>query len=584
VKRMALSSILFLVLLVQISAISSRIMGQGADYVVSAKRVVTVYEGYIVMNDTFTILPIHGFPEAFMVGIPKYLSAHVVRSIIYPYSVSSTGDKLAVEWSAVSDEEFDWISTKLPTISGSFTFSVVQAFSDVLLTTQYGGAQELILPVVPALGTEVNSCYTEVRFERWWSVDSPPSGYSIKTSGNLTTVWNEYRRQPANSNLTVDFNLTPLTQELYAVTLASRVIEIDPFSGLTVTDQFKVRALGYSMQGYTKVFLFMKASGVSVGDSIGAFLPESESVTQRSMFGVSNPTNGSLTQVSVYPRYPLYPDQNYSFYITYHLSAENTSSVSPFGRTMSFVLPSTTNFTLFADNFTLEVLLPVGAMVTDVKLGEFSLKNDGSATSSFSTTIEGATKEILNSPVTFTYNFDTLWAGFAPSIVVAVLFVVGFAYVLTRHEGISEAMAASVEFGAVVKFIERQREKMRLEQSMERLQEDLRNNRISRQEYKTRSRSQSQRLEEVTRSIPALKTEAMKASRAVADLIDGMEVSESEITSMNSVIRDLHSQFSQKKISRATYTKLQDDYVKRVQNAKRAIGATLNELESLSKA
>jgi hypothetical protein len=573
---------LFLILLAHIASISPVALGQGADYFVSAKRVATLYQGYVVLNDTFTLQPIRGLPETFMVGIPKYFSTHVVRSIIYPYSVSSTGEILTVEWAAASDATFDWISIKLPMASGIFTFSVIQAYSDVLLTTQYGSAQELNLPAVPALGTEMNSCYTEVRLIRWWSIDNPPSDYTEGTSGNLTVLWKDYGRQPANTNLTVHFNLTPLTQEVYTITLASRVIQIDPFSGLTVTDRFRVMYLSYSMQGYINVFLLMKASSISAGDDIGAFQPSSESATQRSMFSIASPTNSSLTKVSIYPRYFLYPNQNLSFYLTYHLPLENVSGISSIGRAVSFVLPATTNFTSFADNFTLEVLLPVGARVSDVKLGEFDLKNEASSASSFSATIAGATKEIFDSPIALTYSFDTLWAGFAPSMAVALFFLVGFAYVFTRHEGISEARVPPVEMGAVAKFVERQREKIRLEGNLERLQEDLRNNRISRQEYKARNRSQAQRLEEVTRSIPALKVQATKASRAVADLISGIEVSEAEIMSMNSVIRDLNAQFSQKRISRAAYTKLQDDYAKRIQNEKRAIGAALNELESLS--
>jgi len=358
---------------------------------------------------------------------------------------------------------------------------------------------------------------------------------------------------------------------------------MDSFTGLTVTDRFKVRALTYNTGGSIAFFILVKASDVSAGDAIGAFLPEAESVAQMSMFKISQPSNSSLTVVSVYPRYTVYPDQNYSFYVRYRLPFENASGISPLGGTVSFPLPATTNFTSYADNFTIEVLFPVGAKLLGVRLGEYELENERSDPISFEATVECATEEMFESPVVLTYSFNTLWAGYVPSVGVASVFAVGLAYAITRRERAPEARAAPIEFEAVTKFVERQREKMRLEQALERLQEDLRNNRITRQEYKARSRIQSQRLEEVTRSIPPLKNQATKANRAVADIITGIEVSEAEISSMSSVIRDLQSQFAQKRISRAAYAKLLDNYVKKVHNERTSIGAALNELDNLSR-
>jgi len=582
VKKSALLVTLFLIMLVRVSTAPPGISGQAADYAVSAKRVVTIHEGYIVMNDTFTLSPAQGIPT-FMVGIPKNLSAHAVRSYLYPRSVSSTGERLAIEWLNASGE-FDWITIRLTAASGGFTFSVVQAYSNVFSPTSYGEPLELILPVIPALKSELNSCYTEIRFDRWWKVQTVPSGYNQTKVGNVTALSHTYGVQPANSDLTIQIGFDSLREERYMVTQASRVIELNSFTGLTVTDRFSVKALTYNTGGSITFYILVKASDVSVGDSIGAFLPETESTTRMSMFEVSYPSNSSLALVSVYPRYPIYPDQNYSFYVRYRLPFENASGLSPFGRTVSFALPATNNFTSYADNFTLEALLPVGAKLAEVRLGEYKLENERSDPISFKATIGWATEEMFDSPVVLTYSFDTLWAGYVPSVAVASIFAVGLAYALTRRERVPEARAAPVEFEAVVKFVDRQREKMRLEQALERLQEDLRNNRITRQEYKARSRIQSQRLEEVTRSIPPLKNQATKANRAVADIIAGIEVSEAEIMSMNSVIRDLKSQFSQKRISRAAYAKLLDNYVKKVHNERTSIGAALNELDNLSRA
>jgi len=572
---------LSLIMLVVVSTTPPGILGQAADYAVSAKRVMTLHEGYIVINDTFTLLPV----QAFMVGIPKNLSAHAVKSYLYPYSVSGTGERLAIEWSNASGE-FDWITIRLPAASGSLTFSVVQAYYDVFSSTSYGEPLELELPVIPAIKSELNSCYTEIRFDRWWKVDNQtvPSGYSQTKVGNVTALSHTYGAQPAKSNLTIQLGFNSLRNERYVVTQASRVIELNPFTGLTVTDRFSVKALTYNTGGSITFYILVKASDVSVGDSIGAFLPEGESATQMSMFKVTQNPNSSTTTVGVYPRYTVYPDQNYSFYVMYHIPIENSSATSPFGGTVSFALSPSTNFTSYAGNFTLKVLLPVGAKLAHVRLGDHELANELSEPASFSATIGGATEEVFDSPIALAYSFDTLWAGYVPSIAVGSVFAVGLAYTLTRRERVLEARAAPVEFEAVVKFVDRQREKMRLEQAVERLQEDLRNNRITRQEYKARSRIQTQRLEEVTRSIPPLKNQATKANRAVADIITGIEVSEAEIMSMNSVIRDLQSQFAQKRISRAAYAKLLDNYVKRVHNERTSIGAALNELDNLSRA
>jgi hypothetical protein len=581
VKKDALLTLLFLSLLAPISSLSLGAKGQAGNYVVSVMRTVDIYEGYVIVNDTFALQPISGLPEALMIGVPKFLSKNMISSYIYPYSVSSAGQRLVVEWPVASDGEFDWISVKIPASSGSFSFSVLQAYANLFSTTQYG-EEVFTFPTVPALTIDVNSCYTVLRLDKWWRVYNPPSDYNETTVGESTILSHRYGAEPAKVNITEEFFVIPLREERYDVTNASRVIELNPFTGLTVTERFKVKALSYSTKQSISVFIFVNASGISVGDSIGTFLTESMSSTKRSMFKVSRPDNSSLTLVEIFPRYPMYPDQNYSFYISYHLLDENVTGISTVGRQLSLRLPVTTNFTSFAGNFTVEVLFPMGGKLEAVELGGYGLQNERSGTSPFSATIKGATKEVFDSPITLTYGYDTLWAGYAPSVALAFLFVAIFAYTLTRPKRPSEARAAPVELEALVRFVERYREKLRLEQSLERLQEDLRNNRITRQDFKARSRTQSQRLEDVMRVIPQLKAQVIKTSRGASDLITGIEVSEAQITSMSSAIRDLHTQFAQKKVSRAAYAKLLDNYVKKVKSERTRIGAALNELDSMS--
>jgi len=553
---------------------------QSDSYIVSTTRIAVLHEGYVVVNDTFVLTSTGGLPKEFMVGIPKSLSRNSIRSPIYPYAVWSTGERLAVEWQDAGNE-FDWLSVKLPASSGRISFSVVQAFSNLVSVTPYGD-WVLILPAIPVLRTEMNSCHTEVWFDKWWSVELPPSNFTKREVGDSIVYSKNYGRQPEESNLTESFIITSLKKEQYLVTEASRGINIDPFSGITVTEGFKFMVESYSGANSVPVFLFGNVSDVSVRDEIGDFLPEAVSAVERSTFKISKYANGLITLVNIFPRYPIYPNQNFSLRISYRILVKNVTGLSAFGRQVSFSLPKTTNFTSFSNNFTLEVIFPTGAKLWDIKIGSFSLPNEQRSSNSFKAVIAGATEEIFDSTVEITYSYDSFWAGYSPSVFIGLAFLAGLAYVLTRQEKVAEAIAAPVEFDTVRRFVERYREKLRIEESLERCQEDLRNNRITRQEYKARSRSYTIRLEDINRALPQLKSQAAKASRNVAKLIEGIEVSEAEIASMGSAIRDLNLQLSQRRLSRAAHGKLIDNYAKRIRGERTKIGAALNELDRLA--
>ncbi|MGQ9514618.1 MAG: hypothetical protein ACUVTL_06160 [Thermoproteota archaeon] len=580
-KETAFATIM-LVWLVLASAACWVGLAKAEEYTVSTKRVVVLHEGYIVVNDTFVLVSSGKLPQEFMLGNPKSFSQHTIRSYIYPYAVSSAGEVLMVEWSDVRDDKFDWLSVKLPSASGRIEFSVVQAFSNMATVTLYGD-RVLILPAVPVLKTETNYSYTEVWFDKWWEVNLPSENYTKKEVGNSIVYFNSYGKLPAESNLTARFIVTSLKKEQYLVTEVSKAIDLNPFSGLTVTEGVKFMVETYSGATSVQFFIFGNVSDVSVRDDIGDFLPESVSTMKRSTFKVSKPANSSMTLISIFPRYPIYPMQNFSLQISYRIPAQNITGLSAFGGSVSLSLPKTTNFTSFANNFILEVVLPTGARFGDVKIGRFGLSNELNETNSFRAVIEGATEEIFDSSITIAYRYDTFWAGYSPSIFAGIVFLAGLAYILTRKRKITEVTVTPIEFESVRRFVERYRERLRIEESLERIQENLKNNRITRQEYKARSRSLMLKLEEINRTLPQLKSQAAKANRRVADLIEGIEVSEAEIKSMNSAIRDLNMQLSQRRISRAAHEKLIDNYAKRVRGEKTKIGAALNELDILAR-
>ncbi|MBO3802724.1 MAG: hypothetical protein JTT11_02425 [Candidatus Brockarchaeota archaeon] len=554
-------------------------MGQAENYAVSATRVVVLHEGYVVVNDTFVLSSPGRLPKEFMVGVPKSLSRNAIRSPAYPYAVLDTGEKLAVEWSGAGEEL--WISVKLPDVVGKISLSVVQAFSDPVSVSPYG-ALVFSFPAVPLLKTGMESCYTEVWFDKRWSVVSSPENYAERTAGNSVVYSNNYGRQPAESNETATFVIVPLGEERYSVARASKIIDVDPFSGVTVTEWFKFMVESYSDS--VPVFLFGNVSDISVRDDVGEFLPESASRVDRSTFKVSKHANGSITLVDVFPRYPVYPNQNFSIRVSYKILVENVTGLSAFGKTALFSLPKTTNFTSFANEYVIEVAFPIGAKLEGVKIGGLSLPNGLNSLNSYKTVISGATEEMFDSTITVAYSYDTFWAGYSPSVFIGLAFIAGLAYVLTKKEEVVGEVAAPAELESVRRFVERYREKLRIEEILERCKEDLRNNRITRQEYKARSRQYAARLEEINRTLPQLRSQASKLSRNAAKLIEGIEVSEAEMASMGSAIRDLDLQLSQRKISRAAHEKLIDNYAKRIRAEKTKIGAALNELDRLSSA
>ena len=514
-----------------------------------AKYVVQIKEGgLVVINATIDLRNNGTLPISTLeFGFVNRFDPNLDKAIAF----DSLGLELSVDRLGINGN-ISWIGIGFGPVEHNqmVTFSVLLVFSGLI---DYNGtAYTVSFPQYPILSYDIELCIVEV------SLPKRVTAQSSSLDGLLTES-----KAPLKANSTdVGFvTFTGNVDILECAQLTSEVV-VDPWGSQYFYDSYRIQNIGWTNLNTIAFTLPSSVEDVSAYD-IGGTL----TVTV---------ADGDLTKaVVIHLRYPLrgtYRDAC-TFTIKYRLKT-TTSSWTRY--TFSGGISSSVNLTI--TKFALRVTLPEGAKYVD------SSHNNDLSTIGLTTSIDYDFQNVTPvdvSTVTIDYDYLVLWAGLRPAVWIGGILVLTASYTLYRRR---RRGALTIVLDENVKqirtFTDLCDERLILWADIDSLEEDFDNNRMRRRDYNRRQRILTQRLRSVERTLTNMKNDVRQIEPRYAKLIDQIERAEMDITTLQSNIAGLRTQYRTRRLSRRTYQQLKNDYEKRAEDAKRVIERAIIEIKS----
>ncbi len=181
-----------------------------------------------------------------------------------------------------------------------------------------------------------------------------------------------------------------------------------------------------------------------------------------------------------------------------------------------------------------------------------------------------------NLELKLTYEYLIFWSAFRPTLWIGFLVVVG--YVIASLWGAPKpppTPAVSVSPEALRDFVEAYERKTRVLRELGRLEQQVRNRKISRRKYKMRKKALEGRVSVLSKDLTSLKEELRKAGSRYASFVRQIEVAETELEETERAIRRIKLRYRRREISKGTYSRLMEEYTSRKDRAETTIDGVL---------
>jgi hypothetical protein len=183
--------------------------------------------------------------------------------------------------------------------------------------------------------------------------------------------------------------------------------------------------------------------------------------------------------------------------------------------------------------------------------------------------------------VGITYEYNSLWLAFRPTMWVWSLTVVGCAVVFVWRRPRTPVGVAVPSKGLRVRpeyidsFVDSYQEKMKILFEIDSLEAKVQKGRIPRRRYKVQRKTLEMRLSTLSRTLADVKERMRSAGGHYSDLMRQLEVAETEITEAEANVKSIDARHSRGEISLETYRKLLGDYQRRKEKAETTINGIL---------
>jgi len=317
---------------------------------------------------------------------------------------------------------------------------------------------------------------------------------------------------------------------------------------------------------------------LEVSDSY-QFINKEETLTQMSLFVPTNATDisvldvyapltvfdkvdqDSLKLVSFNLREALNKDDEIKLTVRYRLPLGTyikQNSFEAFALTADF--SSLMNRT--ADRIVLRAILPEGAKFQDDSETGNVYQNEVANASRFS-----------NLSINLAYQYNILWSSFRPvtwSGISSALFC-AMIFLLGGREKPDAVAIRLIPTEVLKNFVSSYEERMRIVTELRSMERQVRRGRLSRRRYRARRSSLENRLRRIQRELMDLRSKIADAGRTYADLMQRLEVAETELETLDENIRRVEARHRRGEISAEARQRLLDEYDSRRDRAESTI-------------
>ena len=365
-----------------------------------------------------------------------------------------------------------------------------------------------------------------------------------------------------------------------------RTIRIVPWGYLLITERhlFQVNGAeltGTPVRGLEKVKLTIpqNASQLTGNDAMGNLtLDVSES--------------GNFSSVEVTFRNILRGNSSYEFYFSYRVPLEEYITADEDAGLLTAELPVASGFNWTIRELTEHIIIPEGGTFHPDYFQNTSIfEIEGASDKQVNLTRSGEIQEeagfgilvqrqkmTLTAQNLFEYhygNFTIVYRSSSlallqiPLFISALLFILGFVYIGMHQIRIRVAPTQVIEREIPIKLLEDfvtvYNDKTALEERLRRLDERFRRRRITRTAFQHEKRVLDRELRQTENRVSTLKAQLRAEGRRYKDMIEELEINETEKASILSSVEELTERRRKGLISKEVFARLQREYTRRLQ-------------------
>jgi hypothetical protein len=540
-----------------------------------------MYNGYVFINDTIRIVGNASDStvtlDRFLIGFPYKYGSYILRCIAY-----DTSKIFNVTLNVPFENRIGFYAAEvrfpqpLDLSNGTIhEFTVAFILSNDLLKQDSTDTSLFTLdyPAYPSLTTLVDNCSVTIALP-----EDVMNVMIAKDDGaiNASAYWKEKLPAFTYSAANVTFSLTSDKIRIVDIKSLEREVRINEMGEIEGSDSYYITSKASKEIIATEIILPPNASNPSAQDQMGRRMQDPRQIDE------------TTNRYTVTFELPLESYKSTRFTVKYHLPGQiyinsqegsNNFNINP-------LIFQYLNY--YIEQVSIAILLPEGARVLNPE--KTLIGSDYSLTrSAFQETItinkqgvNGLENIILQeSALRVTYEYNSLWLSFRPTLWMWALTVVGLvvAVVLKRPKALPKvavpevAMRLRPEF--IKSFVDSYEEKRKITSEITLLETRVRKGKIPRRRYKVQRKTLETRLNTLSRSLAELKEKMRAAGGLYADLMRQLEIAETEINEVESNIKSIEARYSRGELSLEAYRKLLSDYQRRKEKANTTVGGIL---------
>ena len=520
--------------------------------------------GAVHVQDNFTVHNTGTTPASYL----DFGFLNIYRNdIYYVSSTDSSGRSLVIEGNVNQTSEFYWFRIHFATQlspNATYRFTVYSTVAHIVTAVQNGllynfsaapvltqDAREANVTLLGAVGSSfavaANSTYTQTRV----------SGFPALAK--------QYKPWKAYSTETFIGPYLTVSQYLVELGSAERDIIIGNSGTLSIRDVYSLHNYAIPITTLT-ITLPDGASNVMAYDVVGAMW--------------STPQNPAAPyQVTVSPRYAagIRGGEDFNFSLTYNLPQSEYIKQLDWWGNFNLTLPMLNNRDDFIfDNATVKIQAPRGTKIENVIL---PAANAASPPIQYDAAkdqiiLQGVT-DSNNVTLGIFYTLTPFWAAFDYLPWILGLEVVLAAVVIVRKIRRGPEMAVPVPVEKLREFVGLYDERISLSRELVAMEEEVARGGMVKHEFRRRSKVMELRLDEINKSLMAVKAEIREISQHYDELIRRIDRAEAEIQVCRGSLNNVRGQYRSGRITRETYDSVTNDLTKRVDRAEETVETIL---------
>ncbi len=520
--------------------------------------------GIVHMVDNYTVHNSGTTPATYLdFGVLSIFKGDVY----YVDATDSLGKTLVVDSNVNGTSGFYWLrvhfANQLPANS-TYRFTVYSIVAHVITTAPNGLLYNFSAAPVLTQDARVANVTLLGAVGSSFAV-AQNSTYAQKTIAGQPALVKQYKPWKAYSAETFIGPYLTVSQYLVDVASVERDIKIGSTGTLSVRDTYNLHNYAIPVTSLT-ITLPDGATNVMAYDVVGAMW--------------TTPQNPAPPyQVSVSPRYGqgVRGGENFTFSLSYNLpQSEYLKQVNWWGD-YNLTLPMLNNREDFVfDNATIKIMAPSGIRIDNVQLPP---TNPVAAPIHYDPIrrqiqLQGVT---VSSNVTLGvfFRFIPFWAAFGYLPWLLGLEVALAAVVLTVRVRRGPELAIPIPVEKLREFVGLYDERISLSRELVAMEEEVARGGMVKHEFRRRTKVMELRLDEINRSLMAVKAEIRAISQHYDELIRRIDRAEAEIQVCRGSLNQVRAQYRSGKSTRETYDAMVNDLTKRIDRAEETVETIL---------